>query len=46
MLDSIKNTVESKKDVVKAIAGGTVVVATIVAVAIVSHKIKEAHKSA
>jgi len=45
MLDTIKNAANEKAAVVKAIATGTVVVATVVAVAVISHKIKEAHKS-
>ena len=44
MLSKIKNAAPSK-DTMKAIAGGTVVVATVVVVAAISHKIKEAHKS-
>lgn len=44
MLDKIKSAAPSK-DTMKAIAGGTVVVATVVAVAAISHKIKKAHES-
>ena len=46
MLETIKTAASQKSDTLKAIATGTVVVATVVVLAAVSYKIKEAHKSA